>query len=383
MLSTSRIKAKETEWYSWSKAIDNLSLLVGCESEVTINDTIKPYCKGNGRVLTSMVACNPNYKTCCECPDISMPALNKREAIGSFRNDLKPTGSSYAFGLKGISEVGEDGSVPRGVEIKTCGLPVIPEILYYSYTQIVSTICSFNHEVTPYTGLHFHVLQSGIDNACSYYHFSRHALYNALTLASVALPVLGALGTGKGGKRYTIFCLPYMLNSITTNEMLLKDIVAQPHNGKYIAVTPYLSTLSSKGHLRRPHFEFRYADNILNPSYMLMHAMICSAIVHSTMNVPPDCVYDINSPSLKEAREITVKLFNQGFKGRKAVVTLTKEDMKKIAGLRTVVMEHIEHSLKELDPAGNCKDLFMEASSSEVGDYKSTRNPIQLIETIS
>lgn len=396
-MKTFKIKPKESDILAWenSHEIVRNTLLVGLECEISANSPMSlpmPYCSKTRTLLNKLTPCNRGIYTCRECEFYSLAQqLDNASYTVFLQNQLGPSRDHYHYGKTGTLEVGGDGSVPNGIEIKTIGIPLIPELMFSAYANIVQHCNIINGQVNQYTGLHFHILSPGMDSVvATQYNMPPFLLHNILSLMEMSMPLLAyaSRGLSNGGTRYCAFCMPYTIVTVMDNKLLLNDIHRQPQNGKYVAVTPYLSTTSREGNLRRLHLEFRYPDNVLDPSYWLFHAVLCGSIVRTAMNIPPDKVISLDDDTLKVAHEVTVKMMNMGAGDRKAITNIKRKDLETISRIKDIMIAEFSDSIKDIDPYGNVIEMLMDIPISEswevaIRRYESDRKPSTIIEAIT
>jgi hypothetical protein len=356
----------KTDQVAWERSHDILSktLLVGLENEVSINRKARAwFCNRDRKILNGLAPCKNNANSlysCLECRDIGEVSLGVDLSRAYLVNRLVPTSSHYRYGNNGVNDICGDHSVPDGVEIKTTGIPLVPEILFTTYSNIIHHCNVVGGEVSQYTGLHFHILSPGIDDLTyNQYAVSPYMLHNLLAIGTMALPILAYYSRGlkDGGHRYCVFCMPYFMQAAQENQQLMQHVRRQSHDGKYLAITPYLSGMVS-GILKRPHIEFRYPDNILDPSYWLFHVVLCAALMNKAISMPPGEIISLQDPLFARAQDLITKMMNMGAGERKTLMTLKEKDIELLSRLQEGMIEELGDEIAKIDPNGNILESF-------------------------
>lgn len=345
------------------------NVLCGFELEFTIPEQSMHYCTKRG-TITNLDGCN-DYD-CTTCSNYNQRIINNNTAIALLRNHR--TQEQGYYGTSGILDVVNDNSVPSGVEIKTIGLPCVPEIVFRCLQNIQRLLHSFRVEYNQFAGIHWHLIdvKGGFTNVFNKYPYLIH---NIMALSNMALPIFYAFTDTK--TRYSVFKENYNILHVLNNRAFLADCSNTPHDGKYLAVTPYLSSLPR--YKIRPHFEYRFADASSNYHAITKMATITFAIMHRCYAAGNKAYFDISNSLYCDAFDILNKISNRG-PDRKSINTFTQRDMKTIHKIRDAFVKEIECSLDEIDPSGEALNSLNDGDLNT--EYNSERTTQSLLWTL-
>lgn len=382
-MKTIKVDITENEFYNHEKAkkfFTTNTVFIGIENEFSIKRTKYQFCRKNGLIKKIPASCRPlEIYSCEDCPDYILRDLDLNTIQSALLRDLVPTKNHYSYGDNGVFWVGTDGSVPNGIEITTVGLPLIPEIIYATAQNMFNKIAFLDPELNQYCGLHTHIVQHGNETAMSFFPYGPYTLHNIMALNTYALPLLALMGVIDGRTRYNVFRLPYQYINVLKNQDLLNAVDRQPHSGKYIATTPYLS-ISNNGKLKHIHLECRYPDNHLDPTYYLIHSVFPSVLSIAAVQLEANKIFDINNEEYKASMKLIVKIINDGAGDRNGLYLIKDKDIKEILKIRDSLSEIIAPILKEIDPNGNLIEIWEDFP--QMTPYKSTRPTYNLLKSI-
>lgn len=382
-METIKINVKEAEYKSHEKAkelFDVNTVYIGIENEFTVSRKKYPFCRKRANIHLKPSSCQKQIYCCNDCPEYIEREADLALVQHSLMYKMQPTKMHYCYGDDGVFNVGVDGSVPNGIEIMTTGLPLVPEIIYNTSQKMFEKIAFTNPQLNQYCGLHTHVIQYGDGDTMSFFPYGPYTLHNIMALNIYALPLLALMGTINCETRYNVFRLPYQYINCLNNKNLLNHVDKQPHSGKYIAVTPYLSQ-TRNGKLKHIHLEFRYPDNYFDPTYYLIHSVFPAIFSIIAAQLPADEIFDTNTQEYKESLKLIVKIINDGEGDRKGLYLVKNEDIKRILKIRDSLSKLVGPMLEKIDPYGNLIKVW--ENFPEILPYKSTQPIFNLINGLS
>ena len=287
-----------------------------------------------------------------------------RTAQNLIYRNLYPTGSQYFWGIAGVSEITSDHSVTRGVEIKTPGM--IPGMIMQFIPQITRRAKDGGGYCDHTAGTHYHILQPGATldrNGATYVSGpgspSNFWVSNLMFLAQKYLPALCFYGSKV--RRYGVFRLPYLHERVAPNEPILSNIRRQPHMGKYLAITPYLSRMMGLATIK-PHVEFRYLDGTLDPATIIAHAAISWGIYMKAITTPPGKAIFARSTGLEYA------LANLGEGDRVASNIINEKHTDEIRKIKDEMVEELENELALFHP--EMPNIWANAKQGHIDEIK-------------